>query len=311
MAAACSQDVRDTATVTATDPSGADGGTQGADSGAQGNDSGANGGASGGRNAGGNSFVGCNKMDVLFVIDNSGSMAEEQMNLAANFPKFIEVLNTFHESKLDYRVGVTTTSFPTKFLGITVGTGEEGALLKSASMTHPWLERTDPNVSETFTTIATVGVDGSGQEQPLKAAQAAVTTRVADQSNAGFLRPDALLAVIILTDEDDGSAGDPQMTGGLPIPLPGTDLPVTDFITTFDMVTGARERWAAAVIAGDKAPMCSSTFGNANYASRLLDFVKQTGSNAVFSSICDGDLSKSLEVALDTFADACDKFTLI
>src|SRR5262245_57636987 len=48
----------------------------------------------------------CEKIDVLFVIDNSGSMGQEQANLTANFPMFIQVLN---DSGLDYRVGVTTT----------------------------------------------------------------------------------------------------------------------------------------------------------------------------------------------------------
>ncbi len=44
-------------------------------------------------------------MDVLFVIDNSGSMGQEQTNLIANFPQFINVLDN---SGLDYRVAVTT-----------------------------------------------------------------------------------------------------------------------------------------------------------------------------------------------------------
>ena len=32
-------------------------------------------------------------MDLLFVIDNSGSMSQEQQNLIANFPMFISVLD--------------------------------------------------------------------------------------------------------------------------------------------------------------------------------------------------------------------------
>src|SRR5262245_11439832 len=50
---------------------------------------------------------GCQAIDVLFVIDNSGSMGQEQTNLIANFPAFISVLD---QSGLDYRVAVTTTS---------------------------------------------------------------------------------------------------------------------------------------------------------------------------------------------------------
>src|SRR5688500_7280074 len=63
----------------------------------------------GGGGGGGGSTVdaaGCSKMDLLFVIDNSGSMGQEQANLIANFPMFIQVLD---QSGLDYRVAVTTT----------------------------------------------------------------------------------------------------------------------------------------------------------------------------------------------------------
>jgi len=44
----------------------------------------------------------CSKMDILFVIDDSGSMGEEQGNLAQNFPLFIEALDNFNDGSLDY-----------------------------------------------------------------------------------------------------------------------------------------------------------------------------------------------------------------
>jgi len=306
---ACSSTPTRTDTFAETDAGGLTGGAQ------TGGESTTGGGMTGGQSSGGTTggtgdpnALGCNKMDILFVIDNSGSMSEEQTNLAENFPKFIEVLNAFQGGSLDYRVGVTTTSFPTELFGIMVGTGEEGALLKTDSMTKAWLERTDPDVAQTFTKLATVGVDGSGQEQQLRAARAAITERVTDGSNKDFLREDALLAVVILTDEDDGSS-EATMGGGFP--FPGSETPVADFVTAFDMAKGDRARWATAVIAGDQQPSCMSQFGSANHAARLLEFVKQTGKNAVFSSICNGDLSMSLEDALETFSVACDNFVVI
>jgi hypothetical protein len=45
-------------------------------------------------------------IDVLFVIDNSGSMAQEQANLAANIGAFVDVLEALGT---DYRIAVTTT----------------------------------------------------------------------------------------------------------------------------------------------------------------------------------------------------------
>jgi len=47
-------------------------------------------------------------VDILFVIDNSGSMAEEQALLSANFKAFIDVLER-DDVKANYRIGVTTT----------------------------------------------------------------------------------------------------------------------------------------------------------------------------------------------------------
>jgi hypothetical protein len=47
-------------------------------------------------------------VDVLFVIDNSGSMAEEQALLSANFESFIRVLEQ-EEVNANYRIGITTT----------------------------------------------------------------------------------------------------------------------------------------------------------------------------------------------------------
>ena len=46
-------------------------------------------------------------VDILFVIDNSGSMSDEQQNLASNFNRFIEVLAD--QVDLDYRIAAVTT----------------------------------------------------------------------------------------------------------------------------------------------------------------------------------------------------------
>jgi hypothetical protein len=267
-------------------------------------------GGSGGTDGGAQPSQGCDKMDILFVIDNSGSMGEEQTNLAQNFPKFIDVLNAYQTgtgNPLDYHVGVTTTSLtegappiPLPF-PIPLPMGDDGALhMKSeCGMTRTWIERTDTDAAKEFACVAQVGTDGSGMEQPLEAARLALTDRIADGKNAGFMRDDALLAVVILTDEDDQSV-DPAAGPT------GMELPVDDFITAFDKIKGTHGRWASAVTAG---PMdCMSAFGSATEAARLKDYVQKTGAQAVFSSICDGDLSKSLDDALHTFSAACDSF---
>lgn len=47
-------------------------------------------------------------VDILFVVDNSGSMGEEQANLSENFGNFVSVLEA-EDVKANYRLGITTT----------------------------------------------------------------------------------------------------------------------------------------------------------------------------------------------------------
>src|SRR3954463_379131 len=53
-------------------------------------------------------------IDILFVIDDSPSMADKQANLAANFPNFIDVLNTIEGGLPDVHIGVVTSDVGTK-----------------------------------------------------------------------------------------------------------------------------------------------------------------------------------------------------
>ena len=67
----------------------------GGGAGGNGNNGGGAGTGTGGGGGGTGTMMGCDKMDILFIVDNSGSMSEEQTNLAQNFPKFIDVLSTY------------------------------------------------------------------------------------------------------------------------------------------------------------------------------------------------------------------------
>ncbi len=273
----------------------------------------------------------CDKMDILFIVDDSGSMGEEQANLASNFPRFVQVLDDFRNSagrEIDYRLGVTTTGadhvtiIDFSGFGIPPMTIEEegpaGELQQGCGMTRKWIERSDPDVSSTFSCVAEVGTGGSSTEMPLGMLELALTERMADGSNVGFLRDDALLAVVILTDEDDCSKDEretrltldpfaPGGPGGAADECSGDSLiPISRVLATVDAAKMERGRWAAAVIAGPTD--CESAFGSAASADRLQDFVSQVGDNATFSSICEGDLSSALMDALNTFEVACQSF---
>lgn len=70
-------------------------------------------------------------VDILLVIDNSGSMGEEQRALANNFKSFIEVLED-PDVDANFRIGVTTTDLGGHFFPSCQGRGDAGLLrLKS------------------------------------------------------------------------------------------------------------------------------------------------------------------------------------
>jgi len=259
----------------------------------------------------------CQKMDLLFVIDNSFSMDQEQANLIANFPQFIGVLDA---SGLDYRVAVTTTGRDYQYLASTpLGTipqrvtgGDNGTLLQppACGMTKRWLDKADAGPAATFACVANVGTDGPGFEMPLGAMRDAFEDRMTDGTNAGFRRADALLGVVFLTDEEDCSY-EQSITLGLGGALCTSMMePPASYVQFLDAYTGHRSRWATAVIAGMGPGACSSAFGDAVEAKRLAELVTLTGANGVMSSICEGDLALGLRQALATFQSACNDIIL-
>ena len=262
----------------------------------------------------------CNKMDIVFVIDDSGSMAEEQSNLANNFPQFAQVLETYQTQSgelLDYRVAVTSTGRDLDYtlelpppLGQTPFSedGLNGAFRQVSGMTRRWIERSDGNLVSIFPQLASIGTGGPSYEMPLMMLDWAFNDRVADGTNQGFLRQDALLAIVVLTDEDDCSFEGNNFNVGL-FEEPCSTFPLVDVpaaLAMLDSVKNGRERWAVATIAGETS--CMTALGDAAEATRLKDFVAQTGENGVFSSICQGDLSSPLADALATFDAACQSF---
>ena len=140
------------------------------------------------------------KVDILWVIDDSGSMESSQDNLANNFQSFI---SKFQASEFDYQMAVTSTGAwrdifdndpsisrfsngtPGNYTGVHVVTPDT------------------PNLEETFIKNVRLGITGNADERGL---QSLIATLDNDLNKAdGFPRADALLAIIVLTDEDDFS----------------------------------------------------------------------------------------------------------
>ncbi|MEO8553852.1 MAG: hypothetical protein ABI678_27955, partial [Kofleriaceae bacterium] len=171
------------------------------------------------------------KIDILFVIDDSSSMADKQTNLKANFPNFINVLNTIQGGLPDVHIGVVTSDLGTLGAdGMTApgvggttggcnGQGKAGALqvygastlvtgkyiadAPGATTAAPRVTNYTGNLADAFKLMASAGANGCGFEQHIEAAKKAL--QPSNVANAGFLRPEAFLAVIFIADEDDCS----------------------------------------------------------------------------------------------------------
>ena len=128
------------------------------------------------------------KVDLLFVVDDTGSMAEEQAALAESFAAFVGAID---ELGLAYHIGVVTTASESDEAGILQG--------------DPWIitaASQDPvgDLAQAVD-VGTDGVDEAG----LGAMVLALSTPLVDDDNRGFRRADAALHVVVLSDDDDAS----------------------------------------------------------------------------------------------------------
>ena len=167
--------------------------------------------------------TGCTKVDFLFVIDNSGSMGDNQQDLADNFPNFINGIQATLESVEDFQVGVVTTDDYQYNVGGCTSLGQlvvrTGGNDSSNMQCGPYAEghnfmTEQDNLPVSFACAAKVGSSGSGLERPMNAVEIAVRKDygVPGECNEGFIRDDALLVIVIITDEWDGP-GDPEGFG--------------------------------------------------------------------------------------------------
>ncbi len=245
-------------------------------------------------------------VDVLLVVDNSGSMSDEQTNLSSNIDDLVSAAATWNTQ---YRLAVTTTDIDNdrgKFRG------------------NPrWVTPDTPNGLQTFANdVKGVGDNGGATEQGLEAAYLALTlpntflaettdsngqaVPIACQNNSGcdpatgcymdpantsqgycggpnwgFLRDDASLEVVIISDEPDQSSA--ELTFYI------------DFLKNLKGFHNEDLMHVHAIVGtdGSKAKSCESSYGGAA-AGEGYDYVaNETG--GVLASICEQDYSGLLQ----------------
>lgn len=221
-----------------------------------------------------------NKVDILWVIDDSCSMSDEQSDLAQNIQWFT---NYASQLNADWQMAVTTTE---------VNDAASGEIWACTGF-NKVIRHTDPMQNQAFQCAANVTNPPGGNRRPnpggsdeqeagLQAARLALEPPTINMQNAGFLRPDARLAVIIVSDEEDQSQGS-----------------VSLYVDFFRQLKGFRnpQLTSLSAIAGDVPNGCAT----AAAAPRYRDAAMQLGGQ--FDSVCNQDWTQMLQnIGLDVFA---------
>ena len=146
-----------------------------------------------------------------------------------------------------------------------------------------FLTSSTENAADQFGELVSVGAGGVGIEMGLAAARAALSEPLLSGDNAGFLRDDANLSLIFISDENDFSPAPVNEYLRFFMDLKGDEAYRYPGIVTISAVVGTD------VPAYDGQPSCESEDGYASFGVRYVDLASRTG--GVLESICDEDFA--------------------
>jgi cysteine-rich repeat protein len=209
--------------------------------------------------------------DVLFVVDDSCSMSQSQLALANDFSSFSDTLVS---RGVDLHFAVVTTDMEDQ--------ARQGRMLGNpAYVTHTTMDFVTEMESR-----AQPGTGGSGREMGILAGLRAVTPPLTMGDNMGFLRADADLVVVVLSDEDDQS--EDQFLGG----------GIADAVVSLQAAAGTG-RLSVSGIVGPATNNCNGPYGQGRESPRYGEFITRVG-DGISLSYCEdmGDNLADLANAL-------------
>jgi hypothetical protein len=275
----------------------------------------------------------CTNVDFVFVVDNSSSMADEQQFLVQGVPGFVEAMKNALPDVESFRVGVVDTDgYPGLYSDDPLGCdpavaadcascdNQLGAFLdKPGSAADPtlscefstglsYMDGNSDDFANEFGCAAIVGTVGNPIEQQAGALLSAVSpeSNGPDGCNDGFMRDDALLVFLVISDEEDDHASLGDLQGGS---------------------LGEPDEWAASIIAAKdgkdanvvalgllggspKFPDCadlSQGVDGAEQTSRLVSMVNEFPTRFV-GSVCSEGYAEFFQDALAKVSEGCANF---
>jgi hypothetical protein len=266
---------------------------------------------------------GCDKVDFLFVIDNSSSMLPAQERLIASFPGFIAAIQAYEKTS-DFHVMVVDsdeelnqcetwclagqpladdkcgdhvcgTHQAQGACAQTLGGGTRYPVGGGASNVECglpgdqlYMEASQPDVGGTFACMAQVGNWGYWDELPATAMLESVTTQVqAGACNDGFLRDDAILVVTLVTNANNNTSQEHNLEE------PGD---------WYDGLVAAKGGDADAIVT-----ISFSAVGN-GYLDKYAQFTELFGAKGFVGSMDLDDFGPTFADAVGTIQQTCDDF---
>jgi hypothetical protein len=233
-------------------------------------------------------------VDLLMVVDNSGSMADKQAQVASNAALFLSIAQS---ENADYQLAVIGNEIQHSDVADTNAVFAGDPIVPGVLFGHPGIIRpgdVDP-VAE-LTRNARIGTCCSdAQEAGLEAARLALTLPLVGDpaANAGLVRPDARLEIVEISDEDDQS------------PMGSTQF-YADFFRSLKPVPSMV---GYAAVVGEPAQPgsagCSGPGGTALPGTRYIDVADRMG--GIWRSICAGGWGTiARDLALEAFSPRLD-----
>ncbi len=197
------------------------------------------------------------RVDWLFVVDDSCSMGPHQERLSAHFDTLMAELVRVD---VDLHVGVVTTNVQ----------------LERGRLRGEVLNPSRSDAAARFADAVQVSTEGSGFEMGLEASLLAVTEPNRSGTNAAFLRPGAHLAVLYVSDEEDQSP-----------------RPVFDVLGGIRAAVGpSRDAMTAHALVVHDIETCPVEDFEGSVGGRYLAMVEQTGGVSV--DLCEEELAGPL-----------------
>ncbi len=262
-------------------------------------------------------IAGPGKADIIFILDNGGSVADVQGRIAAQFSNFLNSIST-----IDYRIGIMTTDISSQISDTPYNLNgnpalQDGRLVKLTNGQYFITPQTpDPQGTfaanihrpETDVCLANNYQDSHCPSQDPRGIYAA--NLMVNSNYQNFLRPNVQTTFVIISDDDERNSTDLSKYG---YPQGANDSPATLISNFASHFPGKKLKVSALVIKPGDIACYNDRYGrNGNpdlfghYANIYASLVSQTG--GVLGSICSNDFTAELG-AIATGMDGSEQVT--